>query len=284
LPDQFEYRLGLSATPSRWYDEIGTQGILNYFGEIIFEFPLGKAIQEGYLTPYYYFPKIVELTEDETVNYEILTKKICALINIGEDPDNNEDILKLLIRRAEIIQQAENKIPTIIEILENIPNLSHSIFYCAPGQIDELTMVLGKEKHYRVHTFTYHENHNLRRELLHNFDAGIIQALLAIKCLDEGVDIPSTKTAFILASSSNPREFVQRRGRILRNYPNKKFAEIYDLIVSPPSDTINESNYEKSIIKRELQRFKEFADNSLNFNSSYDVIWNLSKIYGILDF
>jgi len=281
LPSNVEYRLGLSATPSRWYDEKGTKGILNYFGEVVFEFSLSKAIKEGYLTQYYYHPKIVELTEDEILNYEHLSKKIGALLNMGVDDD--EALLRLLIKRSEILQTAENKITTILDIVDNIQNLSHALFYCAPGQINQLLKILGRKKHLRVHRFTYHENHSLRKKLLKDFDNGVLQALLAIKCLDEGVDIPSTKTAFFLSSSSNPREFVQRRGRILRKYPNKEFAEIYDLIVAPPYSTISDSEIERNILRKEFRRFKEFAENAINMNSAYDVIWKLSESYGIYD-
>lgn len=283
LPKNAKYRLGISATPARWYDEKGTKRIFEYFGEIIYKFPLKKAIKEGYLTQYYYYPKIVELTEEEIIEYEYLSKKIGILFNMGADPDDNENLLRLLIKRSEVLQNAENKIPTIINLVDNIPNISHTLFYCTPQQMDKLLRILGREKHIRVHRFTYHENHSLRKNLLKNFDKGILQALLAIKCLDEGVDIPSTKTAFFLSSSSNPREFVQRRGRILRNYPEKDFAEIYDLIVSPPPMIISGSDIEKNILRKELQRFKEFAENSINMNSAYDVIWKLSKSYNIYD-
>jgi superfamily II DNA or RNA helicase len=283
LPDYAKFRLGLSATPTRWYDATGTKGIINYFGDIIFKFPLAKAIQDGFLTSYFYYPKIVELTEEEVIQYELLSKKIGVLMSMGEDLAENKKLLKLLIKRSELLQTAENKIPTIINLLENISEISHTLFYCAPGQIDELTLILGKEKHLRVHRFTYREDHYLRKKLLQNFDQGILQALLAIRCLDEGVDIPSTRTAFFLSSSSNPREFVQRRGRILRNYPGKEHAEIYDLIVAPPHTIIKNSNIERSILRRELQRFKEFAENSRNFNSAYEEIWELSQSFGIYD-
>lgn len=283
LPDHVGFRLGLSATPTRWYDEKGTQRILNYFGDIIFEFPLSNAISEGYLTPYYYYPKLVELSEVEIIQYDLLSKKIGRLIGMGEDPEENENLLRLLIKRAEILQTAENKIPSICEIVDSIPELSHALFYCAPKQVEDLTRRLGINKHLRVHRFTYQENHVLRRKLLENFDQGILQALIAIKCLDEGVDIPSTKIAFFLSSSSNPREFVQRRGRILRNHPGKKSAEIYDLIAVPPVSYILDSNIERNILRRELLRFKEFAENSLNHNSAYEEIWELSKTFGIFD-
>lgn len=283
LPKILNYKLGLSATPTRWFDEYGTKEIIKYFGDIIFSFPLSKAIEEKFLTPYYYYPKVVELTCEEIQRYDQLTKKIGVLLNMGEDPDENDNLLKLLLKRAEIIQKAENKIPITLSLVDDISNLTHTLFYCAPHQIDTLIKMLGHSKHIRVHRFTYKENHSLRKILLENFDKGILQALVAIKCLDEGVDIPSTRTAIFLSSSSNPREFIQRRGRILRNHPGKTHATIYDLMVIPPISSLTNSNTERNIMRRELQRFKEFAENSKNFNSAYDVIWKLSKSLGIYD-
>src|SRR5690606_3799298 len=107
------------------------------------------------------------------------------------------------------------------------------------------------------------------------------------KCLDEGVDVPSTRTAYFLASSSNPREFIQRRGRILRKATGKEYSIIHDLIAVPPATFDKESPTfaaERSIVRRELQRFKEFANPALNKHQALDVIWNLASFYGLQDF
>nr|MBC8492293.1 hypothetical protein [Chloroflexota bacterium] len=118
---------------------------------------------------------------------------------------------------------------------------------------------------------------------------GDLQALVAMKCLDEGVDVPSTRTAFITASSSNPREFIQRRGRILRKAPGKEFSVIHDLVAVPPTAWTASKNSptfqaERSIMRRELQRFKEFANPALNKHQALDVIWDIASRYGLMDF
>ena len=138
-----------------------------------------------------------------------------------------------------------------------------------------------------MHRFTSREDIPTRRNLLDRFAAGELQALVAMHCLDEGVDVPSTKSAYILASSGNPRQFIQRRGRVLRKWPGKDYAEIYDLItVPPPVSELDEPNLqaERSILRRELKRFSEFADSALNTQAAYEVIWDLAEQYGILDF
>jgi superfamily II DNA or RNA helicase len=128
--------------------------------------------------------------------------------------------------------------------------------------------LLGWEKGLLIHQFTAQENTKERQQLLADFASGKLQALVAMKCLDEGVDVPSTDTAYILASSSNPREFIQRRGRILRKFPGKEHSYIHDLIAVPPLSNTNLLDSptfasERSIIRKELQRFKEFADLAL---------------------
>jgi superfamily II DNA or RNA helicase len=147
--------------------------------------------------------------------------------------------------------------------------------------------MLGWEKRLQVHRFTARENIPTRQRLLQDFAEGKLQALVAMHCLDEGVDVPSTRTAYILASSSNPRQFIQRRGRVLRKAPGKDFAIVYDLItVPPPASEFDESSLraERSILRRELARFAEFADSALNTQVADAVIWDLADQFGVLDF
>lgn len=286
-PINFPYRLALSATPDRWFDDFGTAILREYFGETVFSFPLEKAIGLT-LTPYYYYPHLVALTDEEMVIYKDLSKKIARLTN-RTDESSQEALKILLMKRADLMNKAENKLSTLSELIDNQPELDHALFYCAPGQIDEVLKILGWEKGLLVHQFTAEEDVIERRDLLDNFAKGNYQALAAMKCLDEGVDVPSTKIAFFLASSSNPREFIQRRGRILRKFPGKEFSIIHDLISVPPdewstSDDDSSFNVERSIIRKELQRFKEFANPALNKHQAIDIIWDLAKRYGLLDF
>ena len=286
-PPHVPFRLALSATPDRWFDDVGTAALQAYFGETVFAFPLEKAIGVS-LTPYYYYPHLVPLTGEELERYEELSAKIARLMN-REDEEGQQALKMLLIRRAELLNKAENKLAVLSELVDEQDQITHTLFYCAPGQIDDVLRLLGWEKGLLVHRFTAEENARERQQLLTDFASGALQALVAMKCLDEGVDVPSTRTAFILASSSNPREFIQRRGRILRKAPGKEFSVIHDLIAVPPTAwTISPDSptfeAERSIIRRELQRFKEFANPALNKHQALDVIWDIASRYGLMDF
>lgn len=286
-PAQIPYRLALSATPDRWFDDEGTACLRHYFGETVFSFPLEKAIGIS-LTPYYYHPHIVQLTPTELERYEELSVKIGQLA--GRDDESAQQSLKLLlIRRAELLNRAVNKIDILSSLVRQEKQLEHALFYCAPGQIDEVLRMVGLEHGLLVHRFTAEEDIKERQRLLADFAQGELQALVAMKCLDEGVDVPSTKTAYFMASSSNPREFIQRRGRVLRKSPGKEYSVIHDLIAVPPTAwyTSQDSasfNLERSIVKRELERFREFAGPALNKHQAMDVIWEIASRYSLLDF
>ena len=286
LTDVFNCRLGLSATPNRWFDEAGTTALKTYFGDTVYEFSLDKAIKNGYLCPYYYHPHLVELTDEEFEAYERLTERISKLYHLIESGETSEVLEQLLIKRARLLNRAENKLAKLAELLaDKVDSLHHTLFYCASGRIVpvlELLTDLGL----RVAKFTAEESAAERHELLKMFASGHLQALVAMRCLDEGVDVPSTRTAYILASSSNPKEFIQRRGRILRQSPGKEHAEIHDLIAIPPIDYLQYPTVtfrtERKIIERELKRFNEFAGMALNKFEARDKIWELAKDYNLL--
>ena len=286
LNEPFDYRLGLSATPNRWFDDVGTETLKAYFGETVYEYPLGKAIQEGYLCPYYYYPHLVELTNDEFEEYELITKRISKIYHQIDHDKLNDGLKRLLTKRARLLNNAENKLAKLTELLaDKTDSLHHTLFYCPLGRIDpvlELLTNLGL----RIAKFTAKESIDERQELLGMFTSGHLQALVAMRCLDEGVDVPSTQTAYILASSSNPKEFIQRRGRILRRAHGKKHAAIHDLIAVPPLENRQYRratfDIERKIVQRELKRFNEFAEMALNKFQARDKIWKLAKDYNIL--
>lgn len=287
LPGKAQFRLALSATPNRWFDVEGTNVLREYFGEIVYSLPLAEAILKGFLTPYYYYPVLVELTDEEMVEYSELSAKIGSLMAQEKNIAAQEILERLFIKRANILNSASNKIGEISKLIGKQKGMKHTLFYCAPVQIDEVVQFLGWEKRLKVHRFTAEEDIPTRQRLLSEFANEKLQALVAMRCLDEGVDVPSTRTAYILASSSNPREFIQRRGRILRKSPGKDAAIIYDLIAIPPAKSFSDEvsfNAEKSLLKRELRRFAEFADSSLNSAAAYDVIWQIAKEFGVLGF
>lgn len=284
-PTHIPFRLALSATPDRWFDDAGTQALRDFFGETVFTFSLDQAIGIS-LTPYYYYPHLVPLTDEEMVEYETLSRKIARLVD-NTDADKQEALKMLLIRRANLLNKAANKLEVLSDLLDRERYVEHTLFYCAPGQIDDVLQLVGWEKGILVHRFTAEEDTGERQALLTSFANGTLQALAAMKCLDEGVDVPSTQTAYFLASSSNPREFVQRRGRILRKFPGKEFSVIHDLVAVPPIILNQDSpaiHAERSIVRRELQRFKEFAGPALNKHQALDAIWDVASHYGLLDF
>lgn len=282
LPDPIGFRLALSATPDRWFDDIGSLAIRDYFGKTVFSFDLDDAIRQEILVPYDYHPKLVELSEIELQAYIELSEQIAKLVG-NEDSEIQDALKMLLIKRSRILNNASEKLNTLKDMVEQEKQLHHALFYCSPEQIDSVTQLLGWELGLLIGRFTAREDTEERRQLLADFDQQVLQALVAMKCLDEGVDVPSTRAAYILASSSNPREFIQRRGRILRRAEGKSSASIYDLIAFPPQAWSNEANIatERSIISHELKRFMEFANSARNKHEALDVIWDIAKRYRI---
>ncbi|PYE54098.1 DEAD/DEAH box helicase family protein [Deinococcus yavapaiensis] len=283
LPAHAGHRLALSATPNRWFDDAGTAALRAYFGDTIFALPLADAIGTS-LTPYTYHPVLVELTDEETDAYADLSVQITRLhAAAATDSDAADRLRRLLLRRADLLNRAENKLPALSDVLRVHPVASHALFYCAPGQLDDVVHQLGFQHHLRVHRFTATERPAERRRLLEHFDRGDLQALAAIRCLDEGVDVPNTRTAFLLASSSNPREFIQRRGRVLRRAPGKTHAVIHDFITIPPLLPGVVSSTERSVVRRELARFTEFAQTAQNTHDAYAALWDVLQRHTHLD-
>ena len=278
--DIYNHRLGLSATPERYFDEEGTKNILDFFGGVVYKFGLDEAIKRGYLTRYRLFPHVVYMTDDETHNYHHYSRLI-AIESNKKIPDQNL-ILKLTIKRSDIIKTARNKIDEFQKILTKVEKLDHCLVYCSGEQLEDAASILH-DMGIIFHRFTFRENNKERKKLLDEFDKGDKNVLLAIKCLDEGVDVPSTKTAIILASSRNPIEFIQRRGRILRPHAGKEYAIIHDLIVLPSSLPMDEihTDSEKTIIKNELKRLVEFAKSSENSQYSIDLMQTFMNRYNL---
>lgn len=278
LPN-YKYRLGLSATPKRYYDEFGTNVVLDYFGGVVFKFELNEAIRHGYLARYKFFPRIAYLTAEETSTHSKFSKQIAIEMN-KPNPDLKK-IERLRFRQSGVVKSASRKIDTLANILEEIDRPDHCLIYCADGQQIEDAFPVLNSKNIMFHQFTQKESDDTRAALLDDFDKGINPVLLAIRCLDEGVDVPSARTAIILASSGNSREFVQRRGRILRRHSGKEYAIIYDVIALPehlPYDD-SYSGPERALITKELNRLREFASSSENPEVANKLISNLKTRY-----
>jgi superfamily II DNA or RNA helicase len=287
LSNIFRYRLGLSATPKRMYDDFGNSFLKEYFGEIVYEFSLCDAIYKinpltynTFLTPYYYYPYLCTLTENETKKYNYLTLKILNLVknsldNIFDEIDTDEKLKMLLIKRSKIIKAARNKIKVLEDIISDIEKnhgeISHTIIFTDDKLINETIDLLNSKNIYAV-KFTQELSNKQRIDVLENFGKGIIQVLVAMKILDEGVDVPESKIAIIMSSSTNPREFIQRIGRILRISENKKYSYIYDIITKPKFIEDAVLNLEDSLFKAEKERVKIIAKCALNYKEVMDKV------------
>ena len=280
LLDTYTWRLGLSATPKRYYDETGTEYLLNYFSGIVYSYSLDDAIPE-YLTPYEYHPVIVELTEDELSTYKGLSTKIAGEFN-KEHPDE-ERLTRLMNQRARIIKSAEMKLGALKDILGSMGDRDHLLVYTNSQQMEDVQGILNSSDVIH-HKFTYEEDSEQRAELLNGFERGAYDTLVAMKCLDEGVDVPATKQAILMSNSNNPKQFIQRRGRVLRRADDigKEKAIIYDLIVVPSTDPDRQlQTSERTILKNELRRFLEFADTAENSVQAKNTIQPLCTTYEI---
>lgn len=298
LPADIRWRLALSATPERWFDGEGTDALFKYFGKVLEpEFTLKDALACGALSPYRYYPLLVELTEDEQEEYLKLSEKIAQIFSReGFDKDNTY-LSTLLLKRARLMSSAANKLPILKSLMKDRTESNHWLFYCGDGrvedptsesemrQIESVCRILGRELNMRIASFTAETPRDVRQRISHDLDSTALQGLVAIRCLDEGVDIPSTDKAVILASSTNPRQFIQRRGRVLRKptKDSKKIAEIYDMITIPPVDSVIDTEAERSMLRKELIRFAEFAALARNAGDARKVIFELQKKYDLMD-
>lgn len=284
LKDIFKYRLGLSATPFSGRDAARGKELMQFFGGQVFDLPIETALDQGFLVPYYYHPIFVYATEDEEDKFKKQTSIIlsCFKNNICIDPDR---LVRTLRNRLRIISMAEEKTNNLDVILDQIEEKDHVVVYCGDGKLfdndtgRELRHIQFIKKMLSCHDhkssqFTATENMQTRMELVDSFNKGEITALAAIRCLDEGINIPSIKSALILSSNDDYREFVQRRGRILRTYKGKESAHIYDVIVLPQTDL-------KAWMVIELRRYLEYARLSLNWDELEPELEELMSRYGI---
>lgn len=314
LDSKFKYRLALSATLDRHNDEEGTDFLHNYFGKVCIHYDLERAIDENKLTPYKYFPVLVYLTEEELSEYKQISAEMINHLKKNKSGKMELDTYgqKLAIKRSRIVAGAQNKLDVFREQILPYKDKTNILVYCGATtvlpdsdsylnnedfeksemgerQIIAITKIMGNEMNMEVSRFTSEEDIETRKVITERFKSEKLQAIIAIKCLDEGVNIPSIKTAFILASTTNPKEYIQRRGRVLRKWPGKKYAELYDFVTLPRVlDTV--LNYTKeeikgdlSLVKNELRRIKEFSSIAMNKMDSLSLIDEIQSTYQITD-
>lgn len=308
----FQRRIGLSATPHRQYDPHGNRSINDFFGikdHYTFEYSMAEAIEKGVLCKYRYFPHVVNLNEDEMEQYLILSKQIAKFFHDDTEMFDDDPVLTaLLLKRKRIIHKAVNKLVKFKEIINDLyrekGNLKYTMIYAPEGvcpddsyynvvddrdEIDDngdeiplinlYTMLVAEtNKFTTVEQFTARETD--RDRILRDFANGVTDVLVAMKCLDEGVDVPRAENAIFCASTGNPRQFIQRRGRILRIHENKSMAYIHDLVVVPYVDYDIESfNMERSLLKRELLRVSDFAKIATNSSYTENVLKEIIEYY-----
>lgn len=281
LPHNILWRIGLSATPERIYDDIGSEKLYEFFNsrppEYTYRYTMKQAIEENILCHYDYYPIFVELTNSEMEEYEYISAQLRKFI----DPDTGKykpEAETLLLKRKRIIHKAENKKVAISNLLEDLKHkrkLDYTFVFVPEGyepdyserdsyDIDQEDIHIIDEyaQMFKSHGYSYHKYISGLDDspgILKSFAEGDIQILLSMKCLDEGVDIPRAEHAIFCSSTGNPRQFVQRRGRVLRKSKGKDKAKIWDLIVTPP-DVMNDSiGIERNMFISEVKRIVNFA-------------------------
>jgi superfamily II DNA or RNA helicase len=309
---KYKRRIGLSATPERQYDDSGNRKLMDFFGctdKYTFEYSMAEAIQNGALCRYYYYPHIVRLTENEMADYVEISKKIVKIMGF-QDEDSQERLKMLLLKRKRIIHKAANKLSTFQQIvqqrMEEKGSLKYTLVYVPEGNkpdnyeadifdrsdtiandpetehlIDDFTRIVrDMDSHIIVRQFTSESTD--RDAMLKGFADGSIDVLTSMKCLDEGVDVPRSELAIFCASTGNPRQFIQRRGRVLRTHKDKRFAIIHDLIVIP-DNVFDEECYalEKSLVQSELKRVRDFALLSENLNDTDNELQDVLNHYNL---
>ena len=309
-------RIGLSATPERQFDDEGNEKLRRFFGSedsYTYEYSMKEAINNGVLCKYMYYPHLVQLTQEEMDAYVELSDKIAKYFNFdkGRFDDIDEKLKMLLLARKRIVHKAERKLEAFRDIIEKRyqkkGNLKYTLVYVPEGNmpdyvggnddfdrsediyddsdaehlINQYTQVVAEvDGHITVRKFVSGQKD--REEILSDFADGRLQVLTSMKCLDEGVDVPRSELAIFCSSTGNPRQFIQRRGRVLRTHPDKRMAELHDLVVVPELNTNSDSfRMEQSLLRGELMRVNNFALLSENPSFSEMELRDVMNHYGL---
>lgn len=314
-------RIALSATPSRIYDDEGTVELEGFFNDkppYIYNFPMSQAIEEGRLMEYCYYPRMTFLNDDEMQDYASITEQLMRLFDssTGQFSDSQK-AKKLLMLRKRILHKADDKMRVFKDILNEIgcDKLKYCFVYVPEGNkvfdsddallysntdidsnqelydesILKKMLDLTKETfpNATCNTYTGKNNKTERKAILHGFENGQINVLFAMKCLDEGVDVPRAEYGIFASSTGNPRQFIQRRGRLLRKHNEKTFAHIYDMVVVPnfqsPYYSKNFWQMERSLVKGELTRVAYFANLATNnYTGAIQSLDEVARFYDLV--
>ena len=314
---KYKRRIGLSATPERQFDDMGNNALRKFFGcedleGYTFEFSMQEAIDKGYLCRYFYYPHLVRLTDEEMSEYMKISIQLAKFYNYDNDsfPGSGDILMRLLLKRKRIVHKAKNKESIFESIIRDWYNakgsLKYTLVYVPEGSRpdDESADLYDSEESIPgddytdslIDTYTnlvqaisptttvkkFISGTGERKQILEDFATGKLEVLTSMKCLDEGVDVPRSELAIFCANTGNPRQFIQRRGRILRNHPDKKRAVIHDLVVVPEISSVSETfNMERSLLASELKRVRDFALMSENADFAYEELKSVLDYYDL---
>ena len=294
-------RIALSATPNRVYDPEGTAAIESYFHDIppyCYSFSMERAIREKRLMHYMYYPKLAFLDSDEMGNYLKLTKRLLTFYDPkAKNFTDSPEVQELLMRRKRIIHKAKDKYRVFSNIVDEVVDLdkAHYCFVYTPEGVDyesgdeeriinKMQAIVSKS-HPEIKTNTFLGGDSEKKDKLKAFAEGKIDMLFAMKCLDEGVDVPRAEVGIFTSSTGNPRQFIQRRGRLLRKHPDKNFAYIYDTIVVPDFKNYPAASgayeMERSLVRNEMMRVAYFASLSDNYWNTVNELSPVLSYYNL---
>ncbi len=311
LPNiHLEKRIGLSATPNRKFDDAGNNAIQEFFNDkppYMVSYSMEEALNIGWLCKYTYYPHIVKLTNTEMGKYKEISLQLLRMGMFDEETGafkSTPEIEKKLLERKRIIHKAANKLQAFRDILhdefEKRKSLKYTLVYVPEGVepnydhedfsvetdeenklINEYTKAVSStDDSILVKQFT--ANSSNRDIILKDYEQGNIHVLTSMKCLDEGVDVPRSELAIFCSSTGNPRQFIQRRGRVLRLHKDKIHATIHDLVVVP--DAINDEGtfeMERGLVIKELERVVDFANLAMNKTDTYEALKEILEHYNI---
>jgi len=286
LPAFINCRLGLSATPYDQFEQTKDKQFLeNYFGDIVFKYSLKQAIDSGRLTPYKYYVVDIHLNEEETEEYLELSKKIAAAYHYADKEPKDA----LLAKRSRLVADAEEKL-TKLQVISQEKKEPYNLIYCGDstdGELDPIKQInkvtkIFNDSGWNISQITFTEKKpEDRLRIIDNFERGSIDVLASIRILDEGIDLPCCRKAYILSSRRSSREHIQRRGRVLRTFgEEKKYAEIYDFAITSTADNKPST---RTLIKNELERVFRFSDDAMNKEEIDSKYRSLAESVGLFD-
>ena len=303
LSEKYDFRLALSATIERNFDPEGTNYLRTYFTgtrneSTVATFDLRRAINEcsncrkikdkcncgdfkGYLCGYNYYPHFIELTADEFDKYKAYTYRAMPYIN-SKDPVKKSIGQNIIIQRSEVIRDAEQKMPMFIDIMKSFSKIKHLLVFCSHNQYKDIENILNNSSEtlgysrpvFTTITYNKPKDKRKRKKILRDFANEDFDMILSNRVLDEGMDVPQAKSCIVLASTGNPAQFIQRRGRVLRQFDDtyldgsrKTHADIYDILVKPNLEGLDDPETHKleiGMIRSQLKRITEMAELAIN--------------------